>query len=254
MGSGYGPKKALRKYRVQKCAIVTGSSRGIGKAIIRALLDAGYLAIGVQRTGNGVKADLGRLDALPEIWSRSLVRLGRPPDLVVLNAGIGVEGPFIDTSFEECISCINLDLLSPLLLAKEALKTWTESGAGGHLVFIGSQAALPGNKKPGHIVYTAAKGGIHSIIGPLAHEYGPSVRVNAVAPGNVLTLNELRLLRKTSGLRGASFRALTTDITRQAALKRWVRPSDIADAVLYLERSNALSGAVLNVSCGESVH
>lgn len=239
---------------MQKCAIVTGSSRGIGRAILRALIADGYLAIGVQRSGNGVKADLSRLDTLHDTWSRSLALIGRPPDLVVLNAGMSLEVPLIGASLAQCIDCINLDLISPLLLAKEALKTWSESGLRGHLVFIGSQAALPGNRKPGNVVYAAAKGGIHAMIGPLAHEYGPSIRVNAVAPGNVLTLSELRLLRKTSGRRGPLFRALTTEISHRAALKRWVLPDEVADAVLYLEHSSAMSGAVLNVSCGESVH
>jgi NAD(P)-dependent dehydrogenase (short-subunit alcohol dehydrogenase family) len=237
-----------------RTSLVTGCSAGIGRAIANRLRDAGYLVVGVQRRGPGIKADLGDYRKIPGVWRSVVDELGRAPDLVVLNAGRCIAGTLTEMSFEDCISIIELNLLSPLLLAREILKTWVEKESCGHLVFIGSQAALPGARHAGEVAYTASKGGIHSIIGPLATEYGPRIRVNGVAPGNVATTSEFDLTAQCAAKAGRTFRELKRSITATTPLRRWIRPREVAEAVMFLETCRAMSGAVINLTGGRSAH
>lgn len=237
-----------------RTSLVTGSSKGIGRAIANRLRKAGYRVISVQRSGPGIQADLRDHRVIPKVWQTVLNELGCAPQLVVFNAGRCISGPLIDVSVQDCVSMIALNLISPLLFAREVLRTWVDQKLSGHLVFIGSQAALPGAKHAGEIAYTASKGGIHSIIGPLASEYGPLIRVNGVAPGHVATAAELKLLAAEASSSGRSFRQLDHDITLSTPIKRWIHPREIAEAVMFLEACAAMSGAIINVSGGCSTH
>ena len=108
-------------------------------------------------------------------------------------------------------------------------------------MFIGSQAALPGANHPGDVAYTASKGGIYSVIGPLASEYGPLIRVNGVAPGHVATTSEFNLMARSATNTGRSFRDVKRQITSSTPLKRWMRPREIAEAVVLLDSCCAIS-------------
>jgi 3-oxoacyl-[acyl-carrier protein] reductase len=237
-----------------RTSLVTGSSAGIGRAIANRLRADGYRVIGVQRRGPGIQADLQDYRVIPNVWQCVLNELGCAPQLVVLNAGRCIAGRLTDLSIGDCVSMIALNLISPLLFAREVLRTWVDHEFPGHLVFIGSQAALPGAKHLGEVAYTASKGGIHSIIGPLASEYGPLIRVNGVAPGNVATKAELKLIAEAAGRTGRSFRDLSRDITSSTPINRWIRPREVAEAVMFLEACLAISGAIINVSGGSSAH
>lgn len=191
---------------------------------------------------------------IPNVWQCVLDELGCAPQLVVLNAGRCIASRLIDLSVDDCVSMIALNLISPLVFAREVLRTWVDQELPGHIVFIGSQAALPGAKHPGEVAYTASKGGIHSIIGPLASEYGPLIRVNGVAPGHVATAAEFKLVAEAAHGTGRSFRDLKRDITSSTPIKRWIRPREVAAAVMFLEACVAMSGAIINVSGGSSTH
>jgi 3-oxoacyl-[acyl-carrier protein] reductase len=121
-------------------------------------------------------------------------------------------------------------------------------------VFIGSQAALPGARHPGEVAYTASKGGIHSVIGPLATEYGPLIRVNGIAPGHIATSAEFKLVAETARRTGRTSRQVRRDVTSSTPINRWIRPREIAEAVMFLEACVAMSGAIINVSGGSSAH
>jgi 3-oxoacyl-[acyl-carrier protein] reductase len=191
---------------------------------------------------------------IPSTWRSVLEELHGPPQLVVLNAGRSVVGRFVDLEVDDFVSLMTLNLLSPLLLAREVLRTWVDQGVPGHLVFIGSQAALPGAKQAKEVAYTASKGGIHSVIGTLAAEYGPLVRVNGVAPGHVATAAELELLAESAEGTGRSRDELERDVASSTPIRRWIRPEEVAEAVMFLEACGAMSGAIINVSGGSSAH
>lgn len=237
-----------------RTSLVTGTSAGIGRAIANRLRAEGYHVIGVQRRRPGIQADLSDHHVIPKVWHCALNELGCVPQLVVLNAGRCIAGRLTELSVDDCVSMIALNLISPLVFAREVLRTWVDQELPGHLVFIGSQAAFPGAKHPGEVAYTASKGGIHSIIGPLASEYGPLIRVNGVAPGHVATAAEYKLVAETAKRTGRSFRGLKREITSSTPINRWIRPRELAEAVMFLEACVAISGAIINVSGGSSAH
>lgn len=237
-----------------KSCVITGVSSGIGAAAAECLRRNGYRVVGIQRRPPGVSADLMRIDNLPDAWQSALKELGATPGLVVLNAGRSLDGPFVETTSDEAVALITLNLIAPLILAREAIKTWVARDAPGHLVLVGSQAALAGAKQSGNVLYTASKGGLHAVVGPLAAEYGPRIRVNAIAPGDVETEVELSHLRRQAERSGLEFTQLKEEVARRAASRRWVSPQEVAEAILFMDRCEAMNGAVLNISAGSSVH
>ena len=237
-----------------RTALVTGSSKGIGRAIARRLQSDGYRVVGVQRSTLGISADLREYRKIPEIWRKAVGEAGSAPKLVVLNAGRCTGGRFIDLSTDDCLAMLELNLVSPLLFAREVLGTWVEQGIAGHLVLVGSQAGLPGFNRPGDAAYAVTKGGIHAMVGPLASEYGPLIRVNAIAPGDVATAAEFAALAGAAKDAGRTLRERKREISSRTPIGRWIRPREVAEAVMFVENCSAMSGAIINVSGGASAH
>jgi 3-oxoacyl-[acyl-carrier protein] reductase len=169
----------------------------------------------------------------------------------VLNAGSSREGPFVDIEPDDLTSCYHLNVFGALILAREALRYWTAEKRPGHIVIIGSQAALPGARQA-DVLYAASKGAMHATVGPLAREYGPLVRVNCVAPGDVATDAELDLASRARP--DVDPKLVWREVAARSALRRWVRPDEVADAVRFLDQCSAMTGAIINVSGGASVH
>lgn len=237
-----------------RTALVTGSSKGIGRAIAQRLRTDGYRVVGVQRSTPDISADLREYRKIPAIWQQAIDEIGGAPQLVVLNAGRCISGRLIDLSADDCLAMLELNLVSSLLFAREVLGTWVEQGIAGHLVLIGSQAGLPGYNRPGDAAYAVTKGGIHAMVGPLAAEYGPLIRVNAIAPGDVATAAEFAALASAAKDAGCSLREQKRVVTARTPVGRWIRPREIADAVMFVEKCRAMSGAIINVSGGASAH
>ena len=237
-----------------RSCLVTGASSGIGSSIAIRLTSEHYTVVGMQRRPPGISVDLSDTRAIPEAWCSALELLGTAPDLVVLNAGRALIGPYHLLGDTDIQSVMSVNLLAPLLLAREALRSWTESGGEGHLVFIGSQAALPGACQTRNALYSALKAARHGLVGPLAAEYGPRVRVNAVAPGDVATPLADNAIRERARIAGCDVEELRAEIGAESPLKRWVLPDEVADAILFLDRCEAMNGVVLNVSGGRTIH
>jgi 3-oxoacyl-[acyl-carrier protein] reductase len=238
---------------MRRC-LITGASSGIGAAIAARFRTAGYLVVGLQRHGPGVQVDLGNLSAILPAWQQALEQLGGAPDVVVLNAGRSLYGSYHMVSDQDLVDLVNLLLVSPLLIAREAIRALLLKEGKGHLLFIGSQAALPGARDPGNSLYAACKGGLHAIVGPLAREYGPCIRVNAIAPGDVDTPLAERSLNRMATAMGRSLDTVREEVASLAPLRRFVRPEEIAEAALFLDQCEAMNGAVLNCSAGRSAH
>jgi 3-oxoacyl-[acyl-carrier protein] reductase len=239
---------------IVKKSVITGSSSGIGLGIARKLRKSGYSILGVQRRPPGIRADLREIAKIPEVWGDCCRKIGEVPSLVVLCAGEPMEQELIESSNESIEELILLNLISPLIFAREVIKTWKKKSIYGHLIFIGSQAALPGAKQKGNVVYTASKGGIHAMVGPLANECGPLIRINAIAPGDVITKKEDQILQNEAERRKISFSNLKREIEQTSALNRRIRVDEVAEAVLFLDRCEAMTGAIINISAGKSAH
>jgi NAD(P)-dependent dehydrogenase (short-subunit alcohol dehydrogenase family) len=228
-------------------AIVTGGSRGIGRAIARSLLDAGcHVAIcGRKPPLEEFGAEFDTCDVRQADQARALVdavagRHGRL-DIVVNNAG---GSPHADAAaasprFSEAI--IALNLLGPLYVAQTANLWMRKQENGGVIVNIASISGI--RPSPGTAAYGAAKAGLLHLTRSLAQEWGPKVRVNAIVAGLMAT--------ETAATTYGSPQA-QAEIAQSIPLKRMGRGDDVANAVLFLASPLAayITGAQIGVDGG----
>ncbi len=193
-----------------RVALVTGASRGIGRAVAElfaregatvtvnhrrdaeaaeatvAALHAASAAEGHPARAHGAhEADVSDAGAVARLFEEAAARCGRL-DILVNNAGMQVETPgegFDDAAF---LRVLGVDLIGPALCSRAALRLFLAQGGGGTIVNTTSvHETIP---KPGYAAYSAAKGGLGNLTRTLALEFaGRGIRVNAVGPGAVAT-------------------------------------------------------------------
>lgn len=239
----------------QKIAVVTGGSRGIGKSVVLALAGAGYqvafsyvrdeasaAALQAQVEGLGreclaMQCDVKDAQSIQAFFERVEQRFERI-DLLVNNAGITRDGLLAAQSLSDITEVIQTNLIGTLLCCQQVLPCMMRQRSGC-IVNLSSVAAQKPGK--GQSNYAAAKGGVEALTRALAVELAPrNIRVNAVAPGIVST-------DMSEALVGAH----EQEIQSRLLIKRFARPEEIADAVLYLaERGLYVTGEVLPVNGG----
>ena len=230
-------------------AIVTGGTRGIGRATAEALLAAdcevfvfGRSAPEVAVSFEGREASFIACDVRdPEQVVRAVSEVGALRgriDILVNNAGGAPAADAATASPRFSQAIIGLNLLGPIYLS-QAVHPWM--AGGGAIVNIASVAAQ--RPAPGTAAYGAAKAGLVSLTQSLAQDWGPQIRVNAIIVGLVAT----EAADVTYG--GAEGRA---EIGASLPLRRMATGDDIAAAVLFLCSPQAayVSGARLNVDGG----
>jgi 3-oxoacyl-[acyl-carrier protein] reductase len=216
-----------------KRILITGGSRGLGLAICRSLAQAGYTVVTVSRHGSPEltqaisefqgrieqhRADLTETENIPKLCHDLHGTEGF--DGFVANAAMATEGLLALTAAAEIEKCIQLNLLSVVLLSREILKGMLQRG--GSLVFIASITAIRGYS--GLSVYSATKGALLSFSRSLAREYGPrKIRSNCVLPGFLETEMTQTLSAKDK-----------ERIARRTALQRLGQPSDVVGTVKFL--------------------
>lgn len=236
----------------EKLALVTGASRGIGKACAIELAKAGY-DIAVNFAGNveaanktveelkalGVDAasfkfDVSNKDAAAKGVEDVLAKFGRI-DVLVNNAGITRDGLFMRMSAENWDAVINTNLSSAFYVSQPVVKVMMKQRSGA-IVNMSSVVGVSGNA--GQANYSAAKAGLIGLTKTLAKELGSrGIRVNAIAPGFINT-------DMTKDLDTSKF----TDFI---PLKRLGEPEDIAKAVKFLAvDADYVTGQVLEVDGG----
>jgi len=241
-----------------RTALVTGSTRGIGRAIAEKLARDGFAVVvnhssdsGAGRTVDTIRAAGGvvhavRADVSEPDECRRLVRAAQaavgPLDVLVNNVGPFLERPLLETSDDDWRMMVDGNLGSAFWCSREALHVMRER-KGGAIVNIG---ALNAEVSPGMTheapAYFVAKAGLMMLTRTLARTEGPhGIRVNAVSPGFIETesyadWNEAEQARWRS----------------QIPLGRFGRPEDVADAVAFLvsDRAAYVSGAILTVHGG----
>lgn len=229
-----------------RVAIVTGGTRGIGLAIARRMARAGATVVICGRTEPDdlpagiefIACDVRDPDAARSLVDTTAARHGRL-DILVNNAGGSPEADAATASPRFSERVVALNLLAPLNLSQAAHRHM--QAHGGAIVNIASVSAR--RPSPGTAAYAAAKAGLLALGQSLAHEWGPTIRVNAIIVGYI----ETESTENTYG-----------DLKAQAAIaaniaaKRLGRADEIAEAALFLASpaSSYVTGAALNVDGG----
>jgi 3-oxoacyl-[acyl-carrier protein] reductase len=239
--------------------IVTGGSRGLGLGIARTLATTGYRVVAIARRESEQLASVMRETGRSErgslhFWPFDLGNLSVIPDLIkdlrkefgsiyglVNNAALGASGMLATMHNAEIERVVRLNMLSPALLTKYAVRSMMVDG-GGRIVNIASIVAFTGYSSLS--VYGATKASIVGFTRSLARELGPlGINVNAVAPGFVDT-DMTRDLGEEQ----------REQIVRRSALRRLVEVDDVANAVAFLlgDKAKNITGTVLTVDAGST--
>ncbi|MEG1501886.1 MAG: 3-oxoacyl-[acyl-carrier-protein] reductase [Synergistaceae bacterium] len=240
----------------QEVALVTGASRGIGKAIALELAKSGYkVAVNynsssvaaedivseiIKNGGNAcaVKANVSSLEQVKDMFKEVSEKLGNV-DVLVCNAGITKDNLLMRMKEEEWDSVISSDLSSFYYCTKEAIRPMVKAKKG-RIIAISSVIGLIGN--PGQCNYAAAKAGMIGFVKSLAKEVASrGITVNAIAPGYIDTDMTSTLSEE-----------VRNEIMRSIPVGRIGKPEDIAKAVLFLASDSAsyIQGQVLAVDGG----
>jgi 2-dehydro-3-deoxy-D-gluconate 5-dehydrogenase len=248
----------MLNFRVDgKLAIVTGSSRGIGKAIAVALAESGADIIGVStkaepgsevekevvaagRKFYNYQCDLSSRESLYSFIEK--VKADHPKiDILINNAGNIMRKPAAEHPDDYWDTIIDINLNSQFILTREIGKRMIEQGAG-KIVFTASLLSFQGGiNVPG---YAASKGAIASLIKAFANEWAKfGVTVNGIAPGYIATDN-------TAQLRADAER--NTAILSRIPANRWGTPEDLTGAFVFLSSpaSDYMNGTIVTVDGG----
>ncbi len=238
----------------KKTVLVTGASRGIGKAILESF-DNEYLIIGTGTSessvqsilenlksmnieGESFKLDLGDRDSIKELTSL-LDSKEIYPDILINNAGITRDNIMLRMKDEEWDNVIDVHLNGQYLLIKSFIKKMVKN-RWGRIINISSTSAVLGNK--GQANYAAAKAGIEAMSRSLARELGSrNINVNCVAPGFIETDMTKEILDGNEDF-----------LASQIPLGRLGKPNEIAEVVNFLtsEQANYITGQIIHVNGG----
>jgi NAD(P)-dependent dehydrogenase (short-subunit alcohol dehydrogenase family) len=232
-----------------KVAVVTGASKGIGLAVVRALVQEGaFVVAGARSTDSleglervtGVAVDLGAPDGPAQLIQRAMDEHGRI-DILVNNVGavrLRLEG-FLGTSDEEFEWAMRMNFFTALRATRAVLPAMLEQG-GGAIVNTASVNAFF-QPDAGTIDYGAAKAALVNLTKTLSQEFGPrGVRVNAVSPGPVSTdlwLGEHGVadtVAKASGVDADTARENVVASIGGFATGRFTTPEEVATLIVLL--------------------
>jgi NAD(P)-dependent dehydrogenase (short-subunit alcohol dehydrogenase family) len=225
--------------------LVTGSTRGIGAAIVEALAAKGVRVIGHGRADAEavIGADLALPGSADRLWDAALDRLDGRIDVLVNNAGV-FEPIAVDAERDDWHAAwartLQINLQASADLSRRAILHWRERGGGGRIVNIASRAAYRGDS-PAHWHYAASKAGMIGMTKSIARGYAAEGILSfAICPGFTMTGMAEEYLASRGGDK------LLADIP----LGRVADPEEVANAAAYLalEAPASMTGSVLDIN------
>jgi 2-deoxy-D-gluconate 3-dehydrogenase len=249
-----------------KVALVTGGAMGIGFGIVRRFVESGAHVLLSDLDGKAAEAALARLPAGPgraeamqadvsqegageAMVARCVERFGGV-DVLVNNAGIYPMVPVLQLSPEQLDHVYRVNVRGLILVSKAVGARMLQQGRGGSIINISSIAAFQ-PAADGLAAYGTTKAGVTQFTKHLALELGPHrIRVNAIAPGGVLTEGGVRSLERVMPAEQAT--AYLENAGQQVPLRRIGQPDDIAKAAVFLasSASDFMTGSTLVVDGG----
>ena len=239
---------------MEKVAIVTGASRGIGRSIAKKLAKNGYIVVAnynkseLEATSlkeelklEGIdieifKADVSKRDEVNKLVEFVLNKY-KKIDVLVNNAGISENKMFIDETGEDWNRVINTNLYSAFIMSQAVISNMV-SNKSGCIINISSIWGEIGSAC--EVIYSISKAGMDGLTKALAKELGPSnIRVNSIAPGIINT-------RMNENLNEEDLK----EIKNQIPLEKIGEPEDIANCVEWLVKDNYVTGQVISVNGG----
>ncbi len=225
-----------------RVAVITGGSRGLGKAIALAMAEAGasVVLVGRDRGALDVVAcqlasgrhcseicDVCDAAAVEALGGRVLERYGRA-DILVNNAGVNIRKPLTEFSFAEWQSVVATNLFGPVLCSKAFLPAMIERRWGRILNMASMMATVA---LPGRTAYCASKGGLVSMTRSLALEVAANgVTVNSISPGPFATEMNIPLLEDP---------VVNAQFTSRIPVGRWGRVEEIGSLAVFLASAAA---------------
>ncbi|PZF60123.1 3-oxoacyl-ACP reductase [Curtobacterium sp. MCBD17_034] len=243
-----------------RTAVVTGSTRGLGRAFATALAEAGANVVVVGRDADAaatveaelgalgadvltVLADVTRRDDVERLLAAAVDRFGRV-DVLVNNAGACIHKPALDVTDEEWheVMSVNVD---GLWIASQVFGRHMIERGGGSIVNVGSMSGAIVNRPQWQPAYNASKAAVHHLTRSLAAEWAPMhVRVNAIAPGYMRT--------DMAPVDAPEFHRHWIEDTPQ---QRAGEPDELGPAMVFLasDASSFVTGSVLTIDGGYTV-
>ena len=232
-----------------KTALVTGATRGIGKAIAEKLKADNYKVLGTATSDSGVDTlnsngieghllDLNSKDSIENFWSK-LESDNKTISVLVNNAGITRDNIILRMSDEEWSDIMNVHLYGTFQLSKRALKMMLKN-KWGRIINISSASASIGNR--GQSNYAAAKAGVEAFTKSLAKEVGKrDITINAVAPGFIST-------DMTENNKGVN----ADHLVKEIPLGRFGDPEEVASLISFMcsDGASYITGQTIHINGG----
>jgi len=228
--------------------VVTGGTSGIGAATSRRFLEEGARVVSIALAGEepvpglaaALEADVADSAQVEAAFEAADEVIGGV-DVLVANAGISIRHPFLEIAPEEWRRVVAVNLEGTFLCAQAAARRMV-AGGGGAILMTASTNGLVAH--PLYAAYNASKAGVIALARTMALELAPTVRVNAVCPGYVLTpMQEAEYTPE-----------MLREVDARIPLGRHARPEEVAALFAFLASDDGayLTGAVIPVDGGET--
>lgn len=245
-----------------KVAVVTGSGKGIGKLIALAFGERGYSVVTNERDpkytkktakqiedrggeAHPIPADVSKPKEVDKLVDGARQKFGSI-DVMICNAGIQTESPFLNMEFEKWQNLIDVNLTGTFLCGQRAAQYMVEQENGGVIINMSSvHQTIPW---PLHAHYAASKGGIKMLTESMALELADKgVRVNAIAPGAIKTPMNQDILENQEKKR---------NLENLIPMGRMAEPEEVAEIALFLasDKAKYVTGSTYFIDGGLSLY